>query len=139
MIGGIDILSNALGDIERLSASNIISKTSNVWHGYEPLLMDEKSNGFKANARAVSIGEYIMVVFGDGSQSVQLINTMTDKVAFAKPLSSAVKASSVIKVNNIIYSFGDTKLETLYVIFYFCQYTQHKYHLSPFLVHGRYQ
>ena len=71
------------------------------------------------NARAVSIDEYIMVIYGGSSQLVQLIDTKNGKVTSAEPFSNEVIASSVIKVNNIIYSFGNTKLETLYVIFLF--------------------
>ena len=78
------------------------------------------------NARAVSIDDYIMVICGGASQLIQLIDTKSGKVTQAEPLSNTVYASSVIKVNNVIYSFGDNKLETLYVIFYFCRYTLYK-------------
>ena len=93
----------------------------NGWKPYSKSLLKPA-----INARAVSIDGYIMVICGGASQLIQLIDTKSGKVSPAEPLSNTAYASSVIKVNNVIYSFGDTKLETLYVIFYFCQYTLYK-------------
>ena len=80
------------------------------------------------NARAVTIDDYIYVVPGYGKGQTQIIDALTADttqitVMPGHDLYNAVNASSVIKVDGVIYSFGDTKLETLYVIFYFYQYT----------------
>ena len=77
------------------------------------------------NPRAVSVDDYIYVVPGNGNGHTQIIDTSSEtiKLTSGHDLHNKVEASSVIKVDGVIYSFGDTKLETLYVIFYFYQHT----------------
>ena len=70
------------------------------------------------DVRAVSIKNFILVVLGQDGL-VEIIDTLNGEVKAAQKLSRAVAASSVIKVDNVVYSFGDQKLETLYVIFLF--------------------